>query len=452
MSPTPTDLDERWATALRHPGPAVDLDVAWAAVEHRAKRAAPPPVRSRRPLAAVAVVLVLLVGGLAVWRTTSGDDDARVRADDPPAPTGRWERLPDLPIPPRSRPSTFDVGHELFVVGGSTPSCASTVACRPAVPNRSDGAALDVRTGTWRRIAVAPEPIDGRPPAVIGEAAYFLVHDLRGDPKMLRYDPAGDTWSPLPPPTGSTASGAELVAAGDRLVAFDAWDDGDDYPDSVYDPAAETWTELPPPPDLGDGPTVVVGLDDGLVVVAYPDRGRPDEGNPAARLDLDARRWRSLPAAEVLNLSAPWLVDGGRLVCAASPVDRYGRDRMGDQVDPACDVLDLDTDTWSELPDRPEGVPGVGALGTDGAAFASEVTTGGVVFDLDRGRWVRAPRLDAAEPARPDDGDEWTSAREVVAVGRDAVAIGGIQVTAASPIADEWETDLIDEVWIWRAP
>lgn len=446
MNSSPTPLDERWVAALRRPGPAPDLDAAWAAVEQRsAAGPAPSPGRRLLPVAAAAAVLVLLVGVVA-WRVAAAGDDEGVKAEQPPpSSTVAWERLPDLPIPPRARAATFAIGDEVFVVGGLSGTCLA-LACPPPEGGRQDGAALDVRTGTWRRIADAPERLMGQSVAVVAGAAYLSTVDERGDRTMLRYDPVADEWAALPPPPEADMAGFTLVAAGDRLVRYHGFPTS--YPIAVFDPVAATWAELPEPPLPELAISTLVGADDTLLLIGQPEGPvAPSEALAMARLDLDAGRWRRLPMPDTLNESGPWLVDGERMVCADTPVGLVAPRVRADPVAPRCGLFDLATDTWTSLPDRPEGpVPAVGAIGVDGAAYVDGAVFGGVALDLRTMRWVEVPRLPAVE------GEETTEHRPVVAVGRDLVAVGGTRTEGPLSSPTDGEVDQLADVWVWRAP
>lgn len=131
-------------------------------------------------------VFVVLAAGLAfvlasalVLRGGSATDEPEPLAAAPRTVSGELVEMAAGVLSPRDAPVTAWTGTDLVVVGG-------TAAAGPA----RDGAAYDVATGTWRRIADAPGPVDARQYAV-WTGAEVVVAATSG---VYAYDPAADSW------------------------------------------------------------------------------------------------------------------------------------------------------------------------------------------------------------------------------------------------------------------
>lgn len=130
-------------------------------------------------------------------RTPKGENTAATSVG-PVLKQGFWTRLPDSPLSPRERPAAAYVDGEIVVVGGySGPPCPPGADCaRPVDAVERDGAAYDLRTESWRRIADAPRPVpELASTAVIGERMYVLA-----DGALLAWDSATDSWDKILPP------------------------------------------------------------------------------------------------------------------------------------------------------------------------------------------------------------------------------------------------------------
>ena len=257
---------------------------------------------------------------------------------------GGWERLPEAPLSGRTGAHVTAVGDRLLVVGGWEFLCPPNADCSgPDEPPLSDGAILDPATGTWQAVAAAPFGFHGGQSAVAGEDVYLLT-SCRDDPhcfgptELLRYDSVADRWTEL----GRVPHGlryADLVAAGDRLLAAPTSDEQGETPDQLYDVATDTWEALPDDP-LGAAYDRYVVVDGDRVLLfgsTSDDAGEPDVKVGAA-LDLATLAWSRLPDAPGPGYQVRRLADEAWL----NP--HYG-DGGG--------VLDLRTDAWRAFPDDP---------------------------------------------------------------------------------------------------
>ena len=350
--------------------------------------------------AAAVVAVALLATALVPSRPAPAATPAR-----PVDALRGWTVLPAAPLSPRSLPVTVSVGTQALVIGGDAgPVCPPNADCvRPAgYEALRDGAAYDVATGRWHRLADAPLPIYGGRPAVVAGVVHLLVGR---DGTHLGYDVAADRWSRLPDPPGSEGHRpTALVAAGDRLIAYSGVTD---RPDLLYDPAARTWSALPKSPLEPAFDRQYVWTGRSLVLLAAADVPQPGGASPsfqrAAVLDLDSRRWRLLPdATGIVSGSFAWSWDGSRVV-SPSRFDPYGG-RAGRRLLTTSGALDPVTGRWARLPPGPPE----GTQPESDVAMASSrryKADGNALFDTALQRWVQV--LAAPPEVGPYSGQTW---------------------------------------------
>lgn len=377
-----------------------------------------------RPTVAAVAALVVL-GGLAL--SSCGDTAPGSPDPAPAARAGGWTALPDSPLSPRERPAAAHVrtgGTDLavFVGGYVGRPCPPTADCTiPPDSTASDGAAYDVGTGRWHRIADAPRPVAAwSPTAVIGDTVYVLT-----DRHLLAWDAGDDAWTELEPPTrpGWATLVADTRGPTDRLVVASGSDERGVHPDLVHEPASGTWTELPPNPLEPSFDRVLVSTPAGLVLTAKP--MTPDGGpaDPAvvhaALLEPGATRWTTLSSPEDQLGGWHWTWTGTRLVdptlggTDGGEVNNYGRTiPYGGALDPA-------TGTWSALEGTPDEYSGGWAVDEPGERYSA--VEGWIYDDGDAvgdGRgWARLDRP-AGAPAEPGKG-VWVGDLLVVLGGAD---------------------------------
>jgi hypothetical protein len=333
-----------------------------------------------------------------------------------------WQRLPDSPLSPREMATLYWTGDEALLVGGSVaPPCPPNADCDGAkTPPLADGAALDPQTRTWRTIATAPVPFDWATTARIGEAVYFWIpgNETRpgAPPAFLSYDLGRDRWTELPLPLGEKLEG-EIVAAGNRIVAYSMTDEYGEHPDWSYDTATGAWTELPDDP-LPLSYDRFMTWDEGkLVVRAHEVVPNPSGDQPTLRaaFDPDANRWRELPA-ETESPRSRYTVGGGSLAA----------EETGDAL-------------WEKLEHPPAGQTDYGQ-GVFASGLVTESETyyfdyAGWLFDATTNTWIDLPRL----------GPEEVESRDFTSDGRNLLGFNGIRW-------DGFDGTFVNEAWMWSPP
>jgi hypothetical protein len=344
-------------------------------------------------------------------------------ATGPAASALGWRELPGSPLSGRTGAVLVGVGGTAYVIGGWEFLCPPTADCvMPREAALSDGAAVDLDTGQWRRIADAPVPVHHTEAGVVGGDVYIVA---RG--RLLRYDPDADAWARLGRlPDGARAG--QLVELGGVLVVLAGSDEGGERADLVYDVEAGTWSELPddPLPRTFDRFGVVDG--DRLLVLGSPMVGPEEEAAPkvVAAWSFRSRGWSRLPDAPGSGYQG-WS-DGSRVWL--NPHFGLPDDDGGGGV------LDLGTDRWSRLPAGPDASSWTGDMaGVIGDSPASYEYASGWVLDARAAtpRWVEVP------PVGPG-----LEEQSVAAVGERLVTFGGAQ----------WDEDyrdgqLLDALWVW---
>lgn len=353
---------------------------------------------------------------------------------------GGWRALPDSPLSHREQAVGLWTGTEVLLLGGSDAQpCPVNADCPMDPTPLRDGAAVDPGTGRWRRLADAPVPLLATSAVVAGQTAYLLplpVWDRPAEDEVLAYDLAGDRWRRLPVPF-RLADGYALVAVGERVIAYHGSDEAAEGSDYLWDPGTRRWQALPDDP-LGpsfDRSAVWTGQEIvmfGRELVANPGAERPSVARAAA-LDLASGAWRALPDSQILS-TAPWLVDGGRLInptlggADGGQVGNYGR------VYPYGGVLEPATGRWAPLPDPP-GVEAQQSAGAFAGATAVYPEADGPVLDTAGNRWLGIPAAPGGE----------VSGRSIVAAGRDLLVFGGASWASA-------DGTLLNGASVWSPP
>jgi hypothetical protein len=348
------------------------------------------PDQGRRRVVGVALgVAVLVAAGLAVPVARGLLEDRPVA---PAAPVktgggGPWERLPRPPasgvLQGPDPAAAVWTGEELILLGSSafSPPDAlrppEALAYDPAAdrwrrfdarppasvtedgltgpvwtgaevlfwdPWHGRGAAYDPAANRWRQLAPSPlsrrtwtiQAWTGRQLLVVGGQCGDNVHNLC--PDGAAYDPAADTWTPVPGLAGGAAwpeaagawTGSELlvwsttITSDLRSVANTA---------SAYNPGSGRWRRLPPAPIAPRQLAGLVWAGDRLLVwgglrnlrgnrLAYPDDG--------AAYDPRGNRWQRLARAPVPGRASPltvWTGDRAIFVGGMNIGDRVRMDR-----------------------------------------------------------------------------------------------------------------------------
>lgn len=354
-----------------------------------------------------------------------------------------WERVPDGPLSPRSQAVVVWTGNEVLVVGGDDRPCPPTADCAvPDSPPLGDGAAYDPLTREWRRIASPPIPFSGAETAVVGDTVFFMVRGMPGRPEarsgFLAYAPGADSWLELPRPEASDSAEGwyRLAAAGERLVAYSGSDEGGERPDWIFDATRAEWAALPDDPMTPAFDRHMEWAGDRLTLFDHELVPNPGSERPlltrAAVLEIGSGRWDRLPDSEMLA-SAPWLLDGGRLVNPSLGGADGGQTNNWGRRYPNGGILELTDRRWSALPDGPADDVSTGVVGREAARFDAYR---GWVLELSSGHWREVPRLDEGVHV---------AGRATVAAGRDMFVYGGADWTEAG------HTRLLGDAWIWPA-
>ena len=355
-----------------------------------------------------------------------------------------WERVPDGPLSARSHAVVVWTGDEVLVVGGEDRPCPPNASCAvPDSPPLGDGAAYDPMTGQWRRIARPPIPFSWAQTAVVGDSVFFLVSGMPGRPEarsgLLAYAPGLDSWRELPwPEVSGSPEGSwyQLVAAGERLVAYSGSDESGERPDWIFEPTRSEWTVLPDDPMTPAFDRHMEWAGDRLALFDHEIVPNPGSERPlltrAALLEVGSGRWDRLPDSGVLS-SAPWLLDGGRLVNPSPGGADGGETNNWGRRYPHGGILDLTDRRWSALPGGPP--PDAFSAGVIGRETARFDAYRGWVLELSSGDWREVPQLDESEHV---------TGRASVAAGRNLFVYGGADWTAAG------QSRLLEDAWLWR--
>ncbi len=352
-------------------------------------------------------------------------------ADAPEAESTGWRAAADSPLSPREQALGLWTGREVLLIGGSdAPPCPPNASCAQDPTPPTDGAAFDPEANRWRPLATPPVSLLGAHGVVLGSVAYVLPYAS----ELVTYRIDRDTWARQPVPF-DPRTGYQLLAAGDRLVAYLPSDEVGPGQDYLLDPRTATWTALPPDP-LGaafDRGMAWTGRE--LMLFDHALIPNPGAEGPTltrmAALNLDTRKWRRLPDAPMLS-THPWLTAGGTLVnptlggADGGQVGNWGRTYPnGGRVDPA-------TGAWSALPDPPPGE----AVGAGARTGTTAVYTGLAdhVLDTTTGTWQAVPALPGGD----------TRGHTVVAAGIRMLVFGG-----ARPRLSQDSAELLNTTWLW---
>lgn len=350
-----------------------------------------------------------------------------------------WELLPTSPLTPRASALGVWTGSEVLVIGGEPEAwCPPKADCTaPDFPPLADGAAFDPVAGSWRMITEAPFGFSSNASAVVvDEVVYVLAHPMSqrpgGEGGFLQYVIADDHWQQLPSPS-SEASWYQLVRTPRSVVAYLGSDEGGEIPDVVFDPATLTWDELPADPlsPSFDRSMVLVGDDLYLFaqdLVLHPGSETPSLAR-AARLDLTTREWEVRADSEILGSWSP-VAAGSSIVFPHTGSADGGEINNWGRSYPYGGIYNIESDSWSMLPEPPGEIAGV--LFADTATY---VAADGAVLDLADQSWLAIPA--------PPTTHEGIFNQTIVAAGTHLFVFGGEVGTNSGAI-------VLDDAYRWR--
>jgi hypothetical protein len=241
--------------------------------------------------------LAPLLGAIVGVVLFSGSDQPVTAHPYPP-----WQQLAAPPLSVRTHALGVRVGHRLLVLGGRG---AGGTALR-------DGAAYDVRTGSWRRVRT-PVYVTDRDRAAAAAGVVILRHLRTGRPaSWWRYDTRHDVWSRMrllrPSPSVPSAFGSEVYALSGRHVM-------------VYSVQLDRWTPLPADP-LRPAPRkrTVTASSAGTVVTGYV-------GHPSRLVShrWDGVSWHRLGAVPPSAVQLPPTFPPGATTTGSTSVRVGGR-------------------------------------------------------------------------------------------------------------------------------
>jgi hypothetical protein len=255
---------------------------------------------------------------------------------------GAWRQLAPLPTGSLSRsadPAPVWTGEEVLVWDGFDIDDTSGKRI-----DGGRGAAYDPQTDRWRRLP--PSPLSNRTWSIQAWTGQLLlvIAGSCGDEGRIRcedgaaYDPAANTWTPIPALTGG-AIAPEAAAAwtGSELIIWSATtsEDGRSISNDAraYNPSSRRWRALPPAPLTPRRLASAIWADDRLLVwggirnlpggkLAYPDDG--------AAYHPGSNRWRPLAKAPVPGRALPlavWTGDRAIFIGGMNLGDRPRMDR-----------------------------------------------------------------------------------------------------------------------------
>lgn len=282
---------------------------------------------------------------MLVWGGGTGDQTFDDGAAWEPAGLS-WSPIGSAPILQRWGHESAWTGSELVVFGGSE-GPTTNPACR------DDGARYDPAGDTWSPLAAAPTT--GRCSAtsvwtgseliVFGGSEAVPPSPGEAHDDAVRYDPAADSWATTPPAPMGARLGAVSVWTGSEMLVYGGSDETVTPSDAgaVYDPASDSWSAIADsspelPPMFG-----VDGAWTGSELIAFGGSG----STAVAAYDPAADAWSARAAMPGPHTEAAHAWTGSTLYVVG-----------GDTADPSQPVLaayDPGADSWTALPDPPGG-------------------------------------------------------------------------------------------------
>jgi hypothetical protein len=230
--------------------------------------------------ALLAIGLVAAAAGVLIGAGFVGGSSSA--SDRPAVKTGAWRSIAEAPEPVSADRTTVWSGSEMIVTGVN-PGPDGTFSHAHEVAE-----AYKPATDAWRELAVPP----ATPSYCRRDAVWTGREMLVWGCNLLEYDPAANEWRRLPdPPTrhGIVAwTGRELIGWGGGCCG-DVSDDG-----SAYNPVTNTWRKLAPAPVSGQQSPIGAWTGRELVVL----NGHGPEGDRVGGAAYNPTKdsWRRIPS------------------------------------------------------------------------------------------------------------------------------------------------------------
>jgi N-acetylneuraminic acid mutarotase len=202
----------------------------------------------------------------------------------------RWARLPRSPLDtPHGRTAVW-TGTEMILWGGEL---GDGNHGRP-----DNGAAFDLSTNEWRRLAPSPYwSLAGHAAVWAGDQMLVWGGVSSDEVTGATYDPVSDKWQPLPAAPiqarhshSAVWTGEQLIVWGGRSQIGTLLTDG-----ASFDPASNTWTALPSSPLLPVTTPVAAWTGEEMIIVGGLTRRDPSRAGAA--YDPVEARWREIAEA-----------------------------------------------------------------------------------------------------------------------------------------------------------
>lgn len=297
--------------------------------------------------------------------------------------SAQWQVTATSPLSARVGVAAAWVDGEFYLVGGREDATSGQVF--------SDSAAYDPDSDTWTSLPQAPMQVVATTPLVLGARLYVLGTDPASDEaRFACFDTVTRTWQELSMPTNGVGEGS-LVAAGDTIVSVGSPTQPTGVAtDQVFDPSSGTWTDLPADPDGPSEARSAVWADGRLLLFTLGGSAPASDANQRVRvaaLDLATHQWTrrgTLPQ----HGAKPVLVGSQTIAWPDGTPDVRAAKTTASERFTWTDVSLARTHSAA----RPAsgGLDGVvGVVSGSRVGVAGRTGSGGDLYDVDTGRWIR---------------------------------------------------------------
>lgn len=270
---------------------------------------------------------------------------------EPPSTPAGWRALPPLPVPRQEHP-TIAFEDEIWVLGGFDDRANTLDSVH----------AYDTATGTWRTdIAPIPRAMHHANVAAVDGKVYITGHLVEGgfaaSGQVFEYDPREDEWIQKTSMPNARRRGASATGAIDgKIYVAGGLRAGTRAEFSSYDPASDSWEPLPDLPQSLDhaGAAVVGGK---FYVLGGRSGGIAGVSGAVHIYDPAEGEWAQGAEMPTPRGGVAAAVAGGKIYVMGGEGNPNTESGVWDDVE----VYDPATNTWDVLP--PMAVPrhGMGA-------------------------------------------------------------------------------------------